>query len=210
MKRIKIIAFLLFLFLLANTVTTTYSRYISASTGDITTQFARWQIAVNNTNINQNYNTSITYTPVVDTNSNVNNGKIAPGSTGYFDIQIDATKVDVSFTYTIGITSGLNTDIPDLKITDYAIFNAGVANPTITKISYSGQTITNTMIYDNNTANFQFQAFVIRVFFVWDDTVSTQTMDNSQDTAVGKMAANNETLTNDYIISLHFNQYLAH
>ena len=58
----------------------------------------------------------------IDENTTVKNGRIAPGTTGYFDIEIDPTLVDVSFDYEITFDI-LNKDMPDLMISKYAILD---------------------------------------------------------------------------------------
>lgn len=203
--RTKLLAFLIVVFLLIDSVTSTYARYVSAASANISTDFARWQISVNNTNITSNYSSSIEFTPIIDSNPNVAAGKVAPGSTGYFDIVINPENVDVSFDYTISITKAANSEISDLNIVNYAIVDPSTPN-VINKISSNGSNITNTLTYNNSVSNFKFNTFIVRIFFVWDDT--TGTMTDAQDTAIGNKAANGETINFNFIANLQFQQHI--
>lgn len=202
--KIKIILFLMFLSLLISNVSSTYSRYVSQANGNITTDFAKWQIFVDNTNITENYDTSLTFTPNIDTNENVASGKVAPGSTGYFDIEINAENVDVSFTYNITLDSS-SSDVPDLKVTKYAILSEDdITNNNIITTDYNGINIEDNVIHNNSE---DLKKFVVRVFFMWDDTESS-TMSDTEDTSVGTKAANGEDIDFNLVANINFKQYI--
>ena len=202
--KIKIILFLSFLCLLISNVSSTYSRYVSQANGNITTDFAKWQIFVDNTNISENYDTSLTFTPNIDTNENVAANKMAPGSTGYFDIEINAENVDVSFTYNITLTA-LSSDVPDLKVTKYAILSEDdITNNNITTTDYNGVNIEDNVIYNDPE---DLKKFVVRVFFKWDDTENS-TMSDIDDTVVGTKAANEEDIDFNLVANINFKQYI--
>ena len=120
--RIKILSVFIPLCLFLCFMSNTYSRYVADTTGNLKMSFAQWQILVNNEDIINNSSSSIVLTPVIDENENVVNNKIAPSSSGYFDINIDPSNVDVSFNYSISLDV-LNENIPDLIITKYAILD---------------------------------------------------------------------------------------
>ena len=90
---VALIPFCLFLCFMSNT----YSRYVADTTGNLKMSFAQWQILVNNEDITSGSNSSVTLTPIINENKNVKSNKIAPSSSGYFDISIDPSNVDVSF-----------------------------------------------------------------------------------------------------------------
>ena len=203
--KIKIILFLMFLSLLISNVSSTYSRYVSQANGNITTDFAKWQIFVDNTNISENYDTSLTFTPNIDYNENVANGKMAPGSTGYFDIEINAENVDVSFTYNISLSDATDTDVKDIKITEYAVLSEEeLANNSITTIPYNGTNIENNVIYSNPD---DLKKFIVRVYFVWDESENS-TMSDIDDTSIGTKAANGEEIDFNLVANINFRQYI--
>lgn len=202
--KIKIILFLMFLSLLISNVSSTYSRYVSQANGNITTDFAKWQIFVDNTNISENYDTSLTFTPNIDANENVASGKMAPGSTGYFDIEINAENVDVSFTYNITLSS-VSTDVTDLRVTKYAILSdEDITNNNINTTDYNGVNIENNVIHNNPE---DLKKFVVRVFFMWDDT-ENGTMSDIDDTKVGTKVANGEDIDFNLVANINFKQYI--
>jgi len=208
-NKFKILIFLLCVIVLISTVTSTYARYASATEGVVTTDFARWQIFVNSQNITENYGTSMTFTPTILPNENVAANKIAPSSKGYFDIAINPTNVDVSFIYDIAFSIPEDSLITDIKLTDYAIVegNEITEEATITKIPLEDLTsISDKMLYDNNTENFSFQPFVIRAFFSWVDD-ETGGMSDEQDSIVGDMVADAENFNFELGVSINFKQY---
>jgi len=209
-KKIKLLIFLLCLVVLISTVNTTYSRYASSSTGTVTTEFARWQIFVNSQNVTENYSSSLTFTPVIEENANIAANKMAPTSSGYFDVAIDPTNVDVSFTYDISLSTVEGSQLTDIVITSYAIVEGTeiTGDSTINKQTFTGASINNTLIYDNEMQNFSFTPFVVRVFFSWIDD-ETGTMTDEEDSVIGNAVANDEEVNFDLNASINFKQYLG-
>ena len=188
-------------------MSSTYSRYVAGTTGNIDLLFAKWQILVNNQDITNQNNSNISFTPTIETNSNVKSNTIAPTSRGYFDIAINPTNVDVSFSYQIALSIS-NQNIPDLMITKYAILpNSYHEGDIIEYTTLQTNTITNSMLYDNGTANFRFQPFTIRICFEWLEGVSEQ-MNDAADTAIGLGAANG-TSTISINANISFEQILS-
>ena len=98
---------------------------------------------------------------------------IAPGSTGYCDIIINASKVDVDFIYELSTSIPEESSIPDLKITGYII------NPTATnttEIPYDESTPITGEIKKNSGNN------TVRIYIKWEE--ENGTMNNQQDTEV--------------------------
>lgn len=83
----------------------TYSRYSTSGQGTTNAQLAKWAVAITtdngNTDLTQEETQDITF--VLDTNENVVNGKIAPGSSATAEVELDltGTEVAVDFTATI-------------------------------------------------------------------------------------------------------------
>ena len=143
----------------------TYSRYVANTTGDIAMAFSKWQILVNNFDIENSNSTSVDITPTILENENVANNKLAPTSKGYFDIEINPTAVQVSFNYNIKILKDNN--MPDLIIDKYAI----IVDNNETDLIYNDildNEISDSCIFEDKE-DFSFKPFTIRVFFEWYD-----------------------------------------
>lgn len=83
-------------------ITDTYGLFESNKTEIVDSPIAKWNILINETNINESINFNIDNFQI-DENTTVKSGKIAPGTTGYFDIVIDPSDTEVSFRYDLTI-----------------------------------------------------------------------------------------------------------
>ena len=146
----------------------TYAQYISSATETAELTIARWSILVNNQDVVNQSNFSDTISPVFPGTTNIRSDVIAPTAQGYFDLVINGDNTDVSFTYTISIYTD-DCEVSDLIITSYVINN--------TTYTYTGNDITGNILL--NDAN---KTVTIRFNVLWNDNVSTQTMDNAADT----------------------------
>ena len=190
-KRICFILLLVSCSLCLSFMSSTYSRYVAGTTGNIDMLFAKWQILVDNQDITNQNNSSITFNPTIESNANVKSNMIAPTSKGYFDIEIDPSNVDVSFGYNIELDID-NEDIPDLMITRYAILDSDYEEgDTIEYTTLSTNTISGELFYDNTVQNFSFEPFTVRVCFEWIEGQG-ETMDDSDDTEIGIAAADDD------------------
>lgn len=152
-----------------NLMQETYAKYVSSASANTSLTIARWNILINNQDIIQDSNFTATISPVFSGTENIKSNVIAPTSEGYFDITLDGSDTDVSFTYTIELNqSHLNT-VDDLMITKYLI--NGV------EYSYNSNIISEDVLL-----NAIEKRKSIRFFVKWNDDVETQTMDNEQDT----------------------------
>lgn len=195
MKKFKVILVLISLSFSLCLMSNTYSRYVAAATGNVEVLFANWQILVNEEDITNNTASTISITPVVDTNEFVSANKIAPSSTGYFDIEIDPSNVDVSFNYTINLEYD-NENMPDVVITKYAILDENyIEGDDLNQINLTDNKITNTLEYNTATSvseEFSFKPFTIRVFFEWYEG-ENELMDDEADSTLGNSAATVDT-----------------
>ena len=190
-KRISFILLLVSCSLCLSFMSSTYSRYVAGTTGNIDMLFAKWQILVDDLDIANQNNSSITFTPVIEANSNVKAGTVAPTSKGYFDIDINPENVDVSFRYQITLDID-NEDIPDLMITKYAVLDSDYEEGDI--IEYTTlrtNTITDEMLFDNETEDFSFEPFTVRIYFEWLEG-ENESMDDDDDTVIGIDAASDD------------------
>ena len=99
----------------------TLDKYRKQIEGNLEGTVAHWNIKLNGEDIHREMTNIIT--PVINESNYTKTGVVAPGTTGYFNLAIDATDVDVDFTYTISFES-LNS-LEDIKVTSYEINNDG-------------------------------------------------------------------------------------
>lgn len=196
-KRIKIILILFTLSVTLSFMSSTYSRYVADSTGNVTMEFANWQILVNNEDITNGETSTIELTPHIYKSAHVKENTIAPSSKGYFDITINPENVDVSFEYNLTLEV-LNENMPDILITKYSIIEKDTTEENIKINNISGNTITGSKDYNPKTeeetqnptpeeenneedqieeetteqteeenTEFKFETFTIRVYFEW-------------------------------------------
>lgn len=200
--RIKILSVFIPLSLLLCFMSNTYSRYVANATGNFKMSFAQWQILLNNEDITNNTSSSIDLTPVIETNDYVESNKIAPSSTGYFDINIDPSNVDVAFNYSISLKV-LNENMPDLVITKYAILNNNYdEKDTITYKDIENNLISGSLDLDTVVATngdelktSNFQPFTIRICFEWFEGTN-ELMNDEADTLIASDIENNELKIN--------------
>ena len=185
-----LIVFVIFAFALS-IVSNTYSRYVAAAEGNIDLALANWQILLNNEDITNSSTSVGTINPVILENENVANNKLAPSSKGYFDINIDASSVELSFNYDIKINK--NEILDDLLITKYQIIEEDTNSDEAEYIDVVNNEINGTINYsEENTI----KPFRIRVFFEWFDGDSEKSSDESDTEIVN----NNDSLTIDATI----------
>ena len=188
LRKFKVLIVIASLAITLSLMSNTYSRYVASSQGNFEIEFAKWQLLVNNTDITTNTSSTISFEPTIEVNENVAANKVAPASTGYFDIEIDPTNVDVSFKYKIDLSID-NENIPDLRITKYAMVPEEYTDGDALKFNYlTSNTIEDTLYYSNKG----FSKFTIRVFFQWFDGEG-QSMDDNADSIIGAEAATNNT-----------------
>lgn len=169
LKRLKILVALIFISVCLCVMSGTYSRYMADTSGKVDLSLAKWQILVNTNDITTGATSNIDITPIIEEDPNVKSGTIAPTSKGYYDINIDPTNVDVSYSYHINLELD-NERIPDLLITKYAILENDF-DPVEDEITYHNYInndgeITETFLYDQEKA---YEPFTVRVYFEWID-----------------------------------------
>ena len=185
-----LIVFIIFAFALS-IVSNTYSRYVAAAEENIDLALANWQILLNNEDITSSSSSIGIINPVILENENVANNKLAPSSKGYFDIDIDASSVELSFNYNITINK--NDKLDDLIITKYKLIEEGTDPEEVDYTDVVNNEINGTINYsEENTI----KPFKIRVFFEWFDGENELSNDEN-DTEIVK---NNDSLTIDATI----------
>ena len=165
-----------------------YAKYRKYASVQVDNTVAKWNIKINNELIGNKTTLTNHITPTITSSNYVKENVLAPGSTGYFDVNIDATDADVNFTYDIDIAKYDTDTIDDLNIYAYAI------NDFTTTYNVSDGTIGGTI--QHNTAS-----TTIRIFFKWIDD-GTDTMNNQADTNV----ALNNTSNANILVTFHLTQ----
>lgn len=167
-RKITFLLALLALFYCVSLIQSTYAKYLSTADADTNITIARWNILVNNQDISQNSNFSEVIEPTFTGNENIKDGVIAPTATGYFDITLDGSTTDVSFSYDISFSEADDNTVTDLKITKYEIDGHSY--------TYNGPISGNILLNDQN------RALTVRVYVKWVDQTDDETMTNVDDT----------------------------
>lgn len=203
-KKLRIVFALASLSISMCLMSNTYSRYVAGSTGSLDMQLAKWQILVNSSDITNNANASLSLTPIITNSQNVAGDYIAPSSTGYFDITIDPSNVNVSFTYTMNFQVS-NASLTDILVTDYAFVPANyIEGQQLQKNSITNNTITNSLYINDANNNGSFSAFKIRFYFQWQEGTG-ETMNDAADTAI---ASNPQNDTFSIDTNINFSQII--
>ena len=167
-RKITFLLALLALFYCVSLIQSTYAKYLSTADADTNITIARWNILVNNQDISQNSKFSEVLEPTFTGNENIKDGVIAPTATGYFDITLDGSTTDVSFSYDISFSEADDNTVTDLKITKYEIDGHSY--------TYNGPISGNILLNDQN------RALTVRVYVEWVDQTDDETMTNVDDT----------------------------
>ena len=171
-NKLKFIIAIIALIICIGQIKQTYAKYTESKTVDAEFEVACWHILLNNSDITEGSTMSSLINPVYENNTNVASGVIAPGSEGYFLIDINATNTEVSFSYNISITPAISTDVEDLTISAYQIDNGAM--------NYVQSGINN--LTGNISHNAQNKTISLKIYFEWFEGQGEQ-MNNAADTA---------------------------
>jgi len=94
----------------------TYARYTSTGTANVSAQIAKWHVELGGEDISTQSKT-INADFVYDSNSYVKAGKLAPGRTGYFTIEVDPTGSEVAIDYTFAINDSALDSSANIAVT---------------------------------------------------------------------------------------------
>ena len=118
----------------------------------------------------------------------VKDGTIAPGTTGYFDIIINALEVDVDFTFEVDAAPDEETPLVDLKFTKYMIDDVEYTYDPLTPLTGN---------ITKNTGD-----TTVRLYFEWYDGTDNE-RDNAADT---EYAIDPEHQTTNVLANITFKQ----
>lgn len=189
-KRITLLMACFSLLFTIVTINKTYAKYKTDISGESNINVARWRILVNNQDIRNNSDTKAIITPTLMENENIKEGVIAPTSVGYFDIIIDCSAADVSFSYEIGTAVNATSNVNDIVVTGYSIDDGEI-------IAIDNDSVISNNVYNRDNVS----TITLRVYIKWDDS-DTASMNNEADTAATK--AENSLAKLD--VSLSFKQ----
>ena len=176
----------------------TYARYFEKVDTTYQTHIKRWLIKINDHNIHEAKSLSEVVQPVLVENENMNNNNtLVPGRTGYFDMMIDYTYVDLAFEYEFSIEQLNETQLKDFEIYGYEIVDGDKSTVTETK------QIKGVIDPDKDLNSANEKKRDIRILFRWNDGDGS-IMDNKLDTQY--RSEENEAL--NYRATLKFTQYI--
>lgn len=193
-RKFRLLLACISLLLLVDMIQDSYAKYVTSAEGESTFTIASWSFSVNQQDIISNNDFSTTIVPVIDQNSNIKTGTIAPTSTGYFDITIDSSNVEVAFDEQISLSTSASNTVDDIIFTGYKLNNSASI------IEF--QNNTNPTITVNHNLNEQETVNTYRFYIEWNDGANA-TMDNADD--VDASANGLASVT----VNLHFIQRAA-
>ena len=149
-----------------------YAKYLTSTKGSTELTIANWNIVVNNLSIKNDTDISNSIVPVFPGTEHIASNIIAPTAEGYFDLNFDFSNADVSFQYEINTSVAQNSSVQDLVVTGYSI-NDGE------KITFQNfnEPISEIIALSSNV-----ETRKVRVYIVWNDNETSQTMNNQADT----------------------------
>lgn len=145
----------------------TFSRYTATSNSTTTTNVAKFSVKVNDINLNEEQYFNLKLSPT----TNTYNGKIAPDTTGDFEIEIDPTDTEVSLEYTlkINVTNFNN----KLVLQNYSVDNG------TTFVAIPEDSIIKGEINLPENANSGFKSedkVIIKVYWKWEEDITNPTL----------------------------------
>lgn len=151
-------------------IQTTYAKYVTNLNANTNISISYWNILVNEQDIIENSDISGSMTCVFPGSAYSKSDVIVPGATGYFDLNIDSSKVSVPFKLTV--TSAINetsTLTTDLKVSGYSIDGGDIIELTDDALNFSCNVAQDT------------DSTLVRVYTTWVD----DGQDSKEDTELG-------------------------
>ncbi len=166
---LALISAVISLFVIINT----FAKYVTSAKEITNIPIASWNIKVNDISIKNGNTLTNVITPVFPGSEHIAEGIIAPTAEGYFDLNLDCTDVDVSFSYSITISPNENSSVSDIVAIGYSIDDGDIL-----QFDDVQNSITDNIYYSSGITN-----RTIRVYIKWNDNSQTENMDNAADTA---------------------------
>ncbi|MBQ9853986.1 MAG: hypothetical protein IJO57_03015 [Bacilli bacterium] len=187
-KHIYYLSFILGVLLVMFIITETFGLFETNNVMIVNSEIGKWNIYINETSVTEE--TFVVDSITVMNNEKVKDGKIAPGTSGYFDIVIDPTDTDVSIRYDISFDFSLILNSFSIK----KIEEAGGVN-LIQTDEFTYTNIIDLKSIKEGTTN------TIRVYVDWINNEEN----NEQDSEVGQTKDNYINIP----INISVSQYLG-
>lgn len=186
-RKKSVILVVLLLLLVVTIVGYTYSRYMSSGTADSTATVAKWSVKIDNNDLDTYKSTPLEAPLTLDTNPYVDEGVIAPGSSGSYTVEIDPTGSQVAIDYVVKVSGikGLTTANDNIKVTSAKYWIGEVAGEGTNALvdGENGVTITESLAQVKNN-----EKLTVKVTIEWENVEAN----NDTDTSNGKES---ETVT---------------
>jgi len=146
----------------------TYGLFESNRTDTSSMEIAKWKVKVNDDILNGSTSSFVIDRVTWSTNANVKEGKAAPGTSGYFEIEIDPNETDTSIRYDITF---------DLSVFDGTAFSIDRVEEVDDKeiIRTGENTYSNIIPLEKIRQN---ETNTIRVYVTWDNDESKNEKDS--------------------------------
>ena len=213
-RRLNILTLLFIISLLITIIciNSTYARYYEEM--DTNYQMGgikRWSIQVNDTDIYEQTDLREILQPVLIDDVNMRNNLLVPGREGYFEIELDYSKVDVPFTANFTVEQTISPMLVDFELYGYWVRPASETGeePELTDITISKNVNTispmSFSIDFDPTIEGEEKIQTIRAYFRWND--ETDLMDSEKDTDFrGKEVEGVKNTLLEYTATLTFTQ----
>ena len=185
-RKLRFFIALFSLLLLFDMIQGSYAKYVSSAEAGTNLTIAKWAFKVNGQDIIDNNNFTDTIVPVFEGSSYVAPGVIAPGSEGYFDIEIDSSNTDVNFNQTITLALA-----DENTVTGYKMNNGNF-------IEFDEDTVITSHITQNSINKIN----IYRVYVKWVDDEG-ETMNNTDDTNASKNGVASIAITTNFIQTIN-------
>lgn len=169
----------------------TFAKYVTSAKQITDIPIARWNIKVNDESIKSGEALTSVITPIFPGSEHIAEGIIAPTAEGYFDLSLDCTDADVSFSYNITISPNEESSVTDIITTGYSIDDGDIIT-----FDDTVNSITDNIYYSSGITNRN-----IRVYIKWNDDLQTENMDNEADTSATLDTANGALLNVDLVFT---------
>lgn len=203
-KKLRILQILCIISLLITifSIQRTYARYYEKVDTTYQTHIKRWLMKVNNHIIQEESTLSEVMQPILIKDENMNDDVLIPGRTGYFEMLLDYSNVDLTFEYEFSIEQLNQQKLTDFEIYGYEVIDGKSSTITETK-EIKGVINPET---DLNSENKKIRE--IRVLFRWNDSKENN-MNNKADTQFrGENSEQNQHTKLNYKATLKFSQHI--
>ena len=174
----------------------TYARFTSSGTANATVTLAKWNVKLNGQDISRetkNLDVALTF----DNNQYVKEGKIAPGRTAHFDVELDPTGSEVAIDYTFKVDTTKIAQVLETNSTSKvsvtgATYKIGTEETKTAAMAEDGTIIVSETLGEVEAG----KKVTVTVTVAWDnDNDSQSTSDTKEGVASYNAGENGKTIT---------------